>query len=492
MAIEQELVRQLHVMGEELDRRTARHLKVLPYSRRIEGHLPIPHAVVQARLTNVYSSLMSMSGMPWGKLIINSKLDRLEPNGIDTGDAAVDRSVWNDVWQLNAMDLEAKLGERAALRDGRAHAIVWPGADGLPEITLEDVTQVVIAYRSGSRRHRVAGLRRWLDDDDLEQATLYRPDGVYKFRQRRSGEPRMVHNTDWIRREVEGETWPLRNPWRTVTAVELAVNRELEPGGFTYARGEYEDELGLMERIDLLTFLGLVVALWMGFPLRGVIGEKILWRNMLTDDGQPIIDPATNTPKQVAEPPFDAHADSFFQLENPDAKLVDYKAADRGNLSIFDELAQLSAATSTPRHYFPMPGGIANVNAATIQAFEGPLHAAVNGSHKPSLGEGFEEIIRLGARMLPRAIEVPPQASLNWADHESRSLGERADAYLKLSQGDGGLPWQIAAELALNLGQEKIHQIEAGQAGSALAQLFAAARSSDVAEDDAASDTSLT
>jgi hypothetical protein len=94
---------------------------------------------------------------------------------------------------------------------------------------------------------------------------------------------------------------------------------------------------GLLDRINLLTFLGLVVAFWMGFPLRGVIGDKIL----RDDDGKPL-------------PPFKVAADEVFQFENPAAKLAEFKAADRGNLSIFDELAQLAYLTKTPAHYFPL------------------------------------------------------------------------------------------------------------------------------------------
>jgi hypothetical protein len=413
----------------------------------------VPAVVVKARMTNVYRDVMSMSTSPWGKLIVNSKLDRLEVTGIDTGSKDVDARVWREVWQANAMDLESKLAHRAALLDGRAHALIWADEAGNPEVSFDDVTQMVVQYREGSRRHRVAALRRW-NDGTATYATLYRPEAIYKYVWgSRPGSQVM----SWMQRTVANERWPLPNPLNTVPVVELAVNRELAPGSFAEARGEFEEEVGLMDRVNLLTFLGLVVALWMGFPLRGVIGDKIAH----DDDGKPL-------------PPFESRPDSVIQFESPEAKLVEFKAADRSNLSIFDELAQLAAATSTPRHYFPVAGAIANVSAETIRAFEGPLHATVNGSHKPSLGEGWEEVNRIGAKI--RGIDVPQWASTQWADHESRSLAERADAFLKLSQGQ--LPWAASAELALNLTQEQIRRYEVEQAGSALAQLITAARPS--------------
>jgi hypothetical protein len=225
---------------------------------------------------------------------------------------------------------------------------------------------------------------------------------------------------------------------------------------FPHAAGEFEDVTGLMDRINLLTFIGLVVAIWMGFPLRGVIGDKIL----KDDDGNPI-------------PPFESRPDSVVQFEDPNAKVFQLDAADRKNLSVFAELTELASATSTPRHYFPMDGAIANVSEPTIRAFEGGMHATINASHKPSLGEGWEEVLRLGGLMLENPVELSPRASLQWADHESRSLGERADAALKLSQA--GVPWEGVADLALNLGQDAITRIQKQQSASPLAKLVAAA-----------------
>jgi hypothetical protein len=107
--------------------------------------------------------------------------------------------------------------------------------------------------------------------------------------------------------------------------------------------------IGLLDRINLLTFLGLVVAFWMGFPLRGVIGDKIL----RDDDGKPL-------------PPFEVAADTVFQLENPEAKL----ASSGGRPRQPEHLRRARAArdlTKTPAHYFPLETGLSNISADTIR-----------------------------------------------------------------------------------------------------------------------------
>ena len=292
---------------------------------------------------------------------------------------------------------------------------------------------------SGSRRKRVQAMRRWVEGDTVN-ATLYRSDGLYKFARRQDQD-------EWSARAVDGEDWPVKNPYGVVPVVEIPVNRKLRAGSFAYARGEYEHCTGLMDRINLLTYLGLVVAVWMGFPLRGTIGEAI----MKDDDGNPI-------------PPFESRPDSVVALENKDASMFQLDAADRKNLSVFAELDQLAAVTKTARHYFPIGDGISNIAEPTIRAFEGAMHAGVT-SHKASAGEGFEELLRLGGVMLPEPVTLSPRAELDWKDHESRSLAERADAAVKLASIPG-LPWQAVAERALNATHDEINRWEADLASS--------------------------
>lgn len=436
---EKQLIGQVSTLASELDRRTSAANLIRPYD---DGGQAIPEAVVNANLTTAYRLLMGMSDTPWGSLIVDSVLDRLEVSGVRTGNDLLDDALW-EVWQANRMDSESKLAHRSALLDGRAHALVW-ASEGQPMVSLDDATQMVVSYVEGSRHMRTAALRRWVDDDDTTYATLYRPDGIYKFEGSKGyGSPA------WKRRDVPGEVWPLPNPLRVVPVVELAVNRKLYPGPFPFARGEYAHVTGLLDRINLLTFVGLIVALWMGFPLRGLLGAQII----RDDDGNPVA-------------PFDAAADQVFQIEDPDAKLAEFKAADRENLATWPELDQLATITKTPRHYFPMQQGMSNIAADTIRANEGGLHAKVT-SHKSTLGESWEEVLRISGQVLD--VEVPQTAELVWKDHESRSLAERADAASKLKDV---LPAAAVMEKVLNATPAEIARWESQ---GALGQLLAAA-----------------
>lgn len=365
MATADELRKRLKMMLPELDRRAKKHRLQESY---YTGQCPLPNAVVQARVTKAYRMLMPMAEAPWGSLVVDSVLDRLEVSGIRSDSRAVDDAVWG-VWQDNQMDAESKLEHSAALTSGRSFALIQPVPGESPEITLDTSEQMIVQYIEGSRRRRVAALRRWETDDGKTYATLYLPDGVFRFQktteQRRGSGRFKIDNGDWWEPRGDNITdWQADNPLGVVPVVELAVNRRLKPGSFGYARGEYEHCTALIDRINLLTFLGLVVAFWQGFPLRGVLGAQIQWDFLVDDAGAPLLDTTTGEQRRRARPPFDAMADTAFMLEDPNAKIAEYAAADRRNLSVLEELAQLAMITKTPRHYFPTPGGFSNLPLA--------------------------------------------------------------------------------------------------------------------------------
>ena len=451
MATEAELRTQLASLGTVLAAR-ARTERTL--DKYYEGDTPLPEAIVRARVTKAYRMLMGLSEAPWGSLVVDSVQNRLEVTGINSGDKAVDSQLWGDVWQANGMDAESKLAHNAALVSGRAFALVWPDDDTQqPEITLDNSSQMVVKYREGNRRKRVAAMRFWTDEDDKRPyANLYLPDGIYKFVGPKNSTG--IDGVQWERRDVPDEDWPVENPYGIVTAIELPVNRRLKPGAYGYARGEYAHCTSLIDRINLLTFLGLIVAFWQGFPVRGVIGDKII----RDDDGKPI-------------PPFEMAADQIVQLENPNAKLADFQAAERKNLSVFAELDQLATITGTPRHYFPLETGMSNLSADAIRASEGSLVAKCP-DHKASLGEGWEEVLRVSGMMLDEPVELSQRAELQWSDHETRSLAERADAAVKLKDV---LPQAAIAEFVLNATASQMSRWRSERAGDVMSTLLAAA-----------------
>lgn len=450
MPSDAELIAQIAPMGGELDRRGRKFRLLEGYAT---GNCPLPTAVVRARVTKAYRMLMSMAQTNYGRRVIKAATSRMQVGGIRSGDDELDQKLWA-IWQDNKMDAESRLLHDTVLTHGRGFAIIWPNADDSKiEIQIEDAATVIVEYRPGSRYERVAALRRWVDDNQVPHATLYRPEAVYKFSgpKHASGQA----GTQWERRIIPDEDWPVANPFGIVPAVEVTTNRRLKAGQFGgEAWGDFESSTGLLDRINVLEFLRLVIAFTSGFPIRAVIGDKILY----DDNGN-------------ALEPFKLAADVIAQFENPNVKIEEIKSADLASFgtALDHDVEQLAGVTATPS-YFLRSVPIQNVAADAIRAADAPLNGRIE-DHKPFISEGEEEILRVAGQMNRDGgkLELPETAQIVWINREHRSLAERADAAVKLASV---MPWQAVAELVFDASQDELTRWEGMRASDTIGGLL--------------------
>lgn len=415
-----------------------------------KGEHPIPSIIQRAKVTRAYRMLMEFSETNYARLIVKAAASRMQIGGIRSPEQGVSDAVW-EVWQENRMDAESKRGNHTVVAHGRTFALIWPRKGDLrPEITLEDPATVIVEYREGSLYDRVAATRRWVDDDDIPYATLYTPEALYKFigPKHSSGQG----GTRWEPRAVPDEPWPLPNTYKLVPAVEIATGRAQGRGRFGSACGDLEDHLSHLDRINILEFLRLVIAFTAGFPIRAVIGDKIIE----DDEGKPIA-------------PFELAADIIAQFEDPKVKLQELAATD---LKAFGEaldrdVESLAGVSMTPSYYLrSIP--IQNVNADAIRASDAPLNSRVE-DHQPEVGEGYEEVARVAGRMLPKPVDLASSAEIRWLNRESRSLSEKADAAIKLKEI---LPRQVIWETVFDATQDEITRWESMAMSNAFARLL--------------------
>lgn len=442
-------IKLLKEMSTQLQKRAAKYRIIQDYR---SGECPIPESIARAQVTNAYRMLMAFSQTNYGRLIIKAAKSRLEVAGIRAGDKDIGDQCWQ-IWQANHMDALSARAHDAALTHGRAFAIAWPSDDGIPTITIENPATVIVKYADGQPYVRVAALRQWTEDS-FPYATLYLPDGVYRY----IGQKDSVAgpDTDWLPRETpDGQDWEVPNPAGDVLpVVEISTNCELDDSCYGAASGDFESCRGLLDRINVLEFLRLVIAFTSGFPIRAVMGERIL----RDDEGKDL-------------PPFKLAANVIAQFEKPDVKIEQIEAADLKSFgeAIDHDVETLAGITQTPAYYLrSVP--IQNVSADAIRASDSPLNARVD-DHKPELGEGWEELLRVAALMLPEPVEVPADAEIRWVNRENRSLSERADAATKLSTV---MPWQAVAETCFDATQDQIARWEAMRAADSLNGLLSA------------------
>lgn len=376
------------------------------------------HNLAFASITfkNVFGDLFTDLADNWCELIIDATEERLNVDGFRIGrDPESDTDAWK-MWQANQLDLESQMAHTDAMIMGESAVIIWndPDRPDIPLMTVEHPHQVIVAHAAGNRRRRAAALKRWRGDDGVNYATVYLPDGVYKYQSSSrasvfataaSGE-QAAH---WKQRQVDGEDWPLANPLGVVPVVPLVNKpRLLKPG-----RSEIAQVIPLQDAVNKLLADMLIAAEFESFRQRYATGLEL----PTDDDGKVISD-------------FRHAIDRLWVSADHDTKFGEFSPHDLTNFTTaIDMIVQhLASKTRTPPHYFYLSGQFPS--GETIKSAETGLVAKVTRKQR-SFGESWEEVIRLGFAVLDDGRSDETASETIWADPESRTESEHVDAVVK-------------------------------------------------------------
>lgn len=368
----------------------------------------------------------------WVQVVADSPVERLTVRGImASGADDADEETWR-VWQANGLDADSQLGFLGAVNSARAFALVWgdPDDPDTPEVTFEDASTCIVAYVPGSRRKRRAALKRWEDGDDV-YATLYLPNEVWKFKrgwigaQEKSAQERQVDEAAkrvWDLREDTGDAVnPQPNPLGVVPMVELPNRPMLAADPISDVSGV----TAMQDAINLLWAQLFTASDYASFPQRIVLGADIPQVPILNDKGE-----------VVGRKPVDIErfaVDRVAWFSGKDARVSEWTAANLEAYSSIIEVAvgHIAAQTRTPQHY--LVGRMANLSGDALIAAETGLVKRVE-EKQLWFGLALRELAALIA--LARGDDAKATAirggRVVWADAESRSHSQLADALLKL------------------------------------------------------------
>ncbi|MGX1133181.1 hypothetical protein RKD49_005371 [Streptomyces glaucescens] len=377
----------------------------------------------------------------WVQVVSDSPVERLTVNGIQpAGETEADTESWR-VWQMNGLDADSQLGFQGAVNSARSFVLVWgnPDDDETPEVTFEDASQCIVAYEPGSRRKRRAALKRWEDGAD-DYATLYLADQVWKFKRSRLGaadkSPQMQSVDDelksWELREIPTEPNPQPNPMGVVPMVELP-NRPMLAGD---PISDIAGVIAMQDAVNLVWAQLFTAMDYAAFPQRIVTGAEVPEIPILDGNGQIV------GSKPVDLEKFAVDRVMFFTGDN--VKTDEWTAA---NLEAYTKVIEvavghIAAQTRTPQHY--LIGKMANLSGDALIAAETGLVKRVQ-EKQLWFGQALREVFRLIALAQGNEAKARDIAGgrLLWADAESRSQAQLADALQKLK--DIGFPFEWIA-----------------------------------------------
>lgn len=414
-------------LGRRLDQRR-RPMK--RYEDYYEGLHPLLFA--SERFQQAFGDLFRPLSDNFMALVVDAVVERLAVVGFRFGDER-GSDVANRIWQANELDADASLLFREALIKSEASVIVWRGPDGMPLVTPENPTQVVVDRDPAIPRLRQAALKRW-DDERRTLATLYLPDRIYKFEAPRHVEtvggavqaPTTWDDLDrgapsesidlggfsWQRREVPGEPWPLPNPLGVVPVVPLVTRPRIDRTG----RSELQVAIPLQDALNKIVADALVGSEYAAYRQRWATGIDIP------------IDPATGEAVEA----FISAVERLWHTKAADAKFGDFAETDLGNYAkLIDLFVQhLASATRTPPHYLINTGVMPSGESQT--AAESGLVSKVR-DRQDDYADRLEDVMRLAFRILGED-ELARQATgeVIWRDPERRTPSEFADSLIKL------------------------------------------------------------
>lgn len=367
----------------------------------------------------------------WVQVVADSPVERLTVTGfVADGEISADKDLWK-VWQVNGLDADSQLGFLGAVTGARCFVLVWgdPDDPDMPCVTFEDASQCIVGYEPGSRRLRRAALKRW-QDGNMDFATLYLKHEVWKFARplaRQDKSPQMADVDEefktWTPREMGDEPNPQPNPMGVVPMVELPNKPMLVEDPISDVAGV----VAMQDAINLVWAQLFTASDAASFPQRVIMGAERPMLPKLNSAGEIVGKQAVDLDK--------FQVDRVAWITGKDARIAEWSAANLTMYSGIIEVAvgHLAAQTRTPQHY--LIGKMANLAEGALLAAETGL---VKRCDEKTLwyGQGLREAGRLIA--LAQGEDAKAEALRSgrvlWAETESRSHAQMADALLKLKQ----------------------------------------------------------
>lgn len=430
-----------HLIGRLRLRNTA----INTYDDYYSGRHPLQFTTSDFR--EAFGKMLDGYADNWCRIIVDAAVERLTPTGFrfPTSDddgaegEAADKDAWA-IWRANKLDSRGQVGFVESMVSGISYLMVWypDGTDiddgqvvlgpGLPRITVEHPSEVIVEHDPSDRDRRLAGLKMW-GEHGYRRATLFLPDRIVKYQE---GEVRdafgnFVYDTegnqviDWF--PVDGESGP--NPLGVVPIVPL-VNRPrlLYPDG----ESELREIIPNQDAINKLAKDMLVASEYGAFPQRWATGVEVPK------------DPETNEPIDDWVPDISR----FLTTANPNARVGSLQAADLSNfvVALDNRVNSMASQSRTPPHY--LNASADRLSGESMKAAEAGLVARVR-EKMIHLGEGIVEAMSLAFRVMGDPRGDVTDAVVLWADPETRTEAAHADAVVKKHEA-GIIPWQVTVE----------------------------------------------
>lgn len=361
--------------------------------------------VIPDTATAEYRELQRKAITPWLGLVVQSLSQALIVDGYRSAGAGEDNALWS-AWQANNMDAKQVGVYEATFTTGISYVAVLPtpAPAGLPEWRPYSSSVMTGFFESPY-------------DDWPTYAVAAEPEPAWRQSQNEPARWRLALFDDAAVHllhltEGSGPVLQESRPHRMgVCPVVAFTNRQTLAGR---AIGEVEPHVAVASRIDQDVFDRLVVQRFGAWAVRTASG---------------LVEPIE--PEDQAKQERMLRIGDVLASDSPDTRFGSLPPSPMdGHLrAAMEDIRTLAAVAQVPPTH--LTGELSNISAEALAAIESGYNRKIS-NRKSLFGEAHERCFALTAQIL--GIEPDPAAEVRWADLESRSLAQMADAYGKIAQ----------------------------------------------------------
>lgn len=382
--------------------------------------------ITEERLAKVFAGLFKDFRLNLCPAVVDALGDRLQVQSFSSGEGAQAQPANEalEVWKRNRMRRRSGYVHLEAITAGDSYAIVWPDRSGARAVIYpQRATDIAVEYDPENPGTITRAAKLWLERDKSHRLTLYYPDRIEKYTtpEKTYANAQEAANTlasgvlSFEPRRVEGEAWPLTNPYGRVPIFHFANNADLG----NYGASELDDAVSVQDALNKAVLDMLVNGEFLAYPQRFALNIEV----KDDADGNPIN-------------PFKAGPERIWVLNGgEDTQMGQFAAAD---IEKMDKVVQswslrMAQVTQTPPHYFMLSSNF--VSGESQKTAEQKLDAKTF-DRQIAFGDTWSDLMAFAVQ-IEHGLKVDGlEFDTNWKDTKPRNqLEEWQIAEMKAERG---------------------------------------------------------
>lgn len=303
-----------------------------------------------------------------------------------------------EIWRRNRMKVRAKQVHQDALIEGDAYVIAWPDSNGQAILYPNRAEMIAVLYDDEQPGWIVQAAKVWEGRDKRVRVNLFYPDRIEKYvsQQARTAGAGSMNPDSFVPAQVDGEEWPLPNPYDKVPVFHFANRASIGEKGVS----ELEEAMPLTDALNKTNADTVIAEEFYAIRQRWATG---------------IEDPASFQGKPKPG--------GVWAVESNDVKFGEFNASDIEQYVTVGDMWRKSIArvTRTPDHHFS--GGTAP-SGESLKMLEAPLLAKVVDA-QDSWGMVWGDVMRFTLRI--EGAENPLEVETIWRDTTPRNDKEAVE-----------------------------------------------------------------